>query len=43
MGWEKTDLNQNRLSGERDILARNGKMNRTLLERRGRVEYSELG
>lgn len=33
MGWEKVDLNHNRLSGERDILARHGKMNRTLLER----------
>ena len=33
MGWENMDLNQNRLSGERAILARNGKMNKSWLDR----------
>lgn len=33
VGWKKVDANHRRLSGERDMSATNGKMNRNLLER----------
>lgn len=36
VGWEKTDLNQRRLYGERDISFIHVKMKRSLLERNGR-------